>query len=257
MGLQRFLALGLALGRAIVFSHCTHPGDPWMVGNRQLFKSAYPYQCDEPHLIFGEHYVGHGGIDLRWSLERQKLMHNCGHAEVALDLNSKELPQFRHGSQNVLQNPHVGFYAACTGPSWRSRKGCTNAWNHDQMTCDTRARAGCADVASVFGPLLLSPEATSASKRPVEGASNRGRRLLANVSASATEHELDEEEMPEQQPQVQAEEQRKGEMQQERVEEERQGEEGQGKHDDFGRRLGKQRPLPKNPWPRGRKGGLD
>ena len=34
MGLQRFMALGLALGRAVVFSHCSHPGDQWLVNNR-------------------------------------------------------------------------------------------------------------------------------------------------------------------------------------------------------------------------------
>ena len=109
MGLQRFLAMGLSLGRAVVFSHCTHKGDPWQVSGRGLWKNAAAYQCDESHLIFGDHYVGHGGIDLRWSVERQELMRKCMHREVTLDLNSKQLPQFRHGSMSVVNNPHAAF----------------------------------------------------------------------------------------------------------------------------------------------------
>ena len=43
-GLQRFLAMGLSLGRAVVFSHCTHKGDPWQVSGRGSPLRASPRQ---------------------------------------------------------------------------------------------------------------------------------------------------------------------------------------------------------------------
>ena len=97
MGLQRFLALGLALGRAVVFSHCASDEDPWLVTGRRLFKLAHPYDCAEPHLSMGEHYTGPNGIDLRWNPPRQALFRQCGFSETPLDTNSKALPQWHDG----------------------------------------------------------------------------------------------------------------------------------------------------------------
>ena len=154
MGLQRFLALGIALGRAVVFSHCTSPEDRWQVTGRALFKNAQPYECDDPHLSMGDHYVGFGGIDIRWSVERQRLLKSCGFQEVALDLNEKDLPQ----AHNVFNQPHMAF-----GQCRKGWHGCDHGWNHDQMGCDVRAKAGCPDLRKIFGPPDMCPCASKFS----------------------------------------------------------------------------------------------
>ena len=151
MGLQRFLALGLALGRAVVFSHCTSSDDPWLVRGRAIWKNAAPYTCEEPHLSVGEHYVGFGGIDLRWDPPKQKLLRACGYTEMPLDLNDKMLPQMA----NQI-NPH-GAFRVCK----RNWKGCISGWNHDQMGCDFRARGGCPTLSTLFGPAVPQNESTS------------------------------------------------------------------------------------------------
>ena len=173
MGLQRFLAVALALGRAVVFSHCSSREDPWQVTGRALWKNAAAYACDEPHLSIGEHYVGFDGIDLRWSPERQRLLRECGFHEMALDLNDKRLPQVR----NVASSPHIAFGACRKG--WA---GCLSGWNHDQMACDFRARAGCPDVTRLFGPPLNATDAASKPAGARRGANRReaGRRDAAH-----------------------------------------------------------------------------
>ena len=169
MGLQRFMALGLALGRAVVFSHCWSHDDPWQLGNKQLFKSAFPYRCDEPHLSVGDHYVGHGGIDLRWSPERQRLMKSCGHREKALDLNRKTLPQF-HGLPDRANVAHGTCSKHRTKGKW---KGCDRMWNHDQMNCDVRAKGHCPDAVYLFGPRFANNASTSQGRR-LKGTSGGG-----------------------------------------------------------------------------------
>ena len=170
MGLQRFLALGLALGRAVVFSACTSRDDPWLVKGRALWKNAAAYSCDEPHLSMGDHYVGFGGIDLRWSPERQKVLRSCGYSEMALDLNNRALPQMAGE-----KNPHSAFMG-CKN-KWN---GCTNGWNHDQMGCDFRARAGCPDTARLFGPNRTLRPRLRPRLRPQQKAG--GRRLAQQIS---------------------------------------------------------------------------
>ncbi len=143
--MQRFLAIGMLLGRAVVFSPCRSRADEWQVKGHALFKSAFPYDCDEPHLSFAEHYVGYGGIDLGWSPERQLLMARCNHSETSLNLHDHALPP--HPSATT--KPGRGARLAGCRPGW---KGCVSGWNVDSMTCDTRTNAGCPDLASIFAP---------------------------------------------------------------------------------------------------------
>ena len=160
MGLHRFLALGLALGRAVVFSHCSSATDPWAIRGRGIFKGAHPYDCNEPHLVFGEHYRGPHGIDLRWSEERIALFRGCGHTELALDLHSKALPQVEH----VGQNP-AALLRGCPA-DW---VGCGAGWHSDQMACDVRVKAGCAELDLVLGDrqvVSLAPNSKWAYQPP-------------------------------------------------------------------------------------------
>ena len=160
MGLQRFMALGLALGRAVVFSHCSSPSDSWAVTGRSLFKAAHPYECAESHLVFGDHYRGPGGIDFRWNHERQELFRRCGLRETSLDLNAADLPR-----APKPDNPNWAF-TTCK-KSW---KGCASGWNADQMGCDFRSKARCPDINSILGdvpyaPLPVKAPATTTGKR--------------------------------------------------------------------------------------------
>ena len=134
MGLHRFMAAALSFGRAVVFSTCAAPDDPWRLKHRQLWKAAHPYNCGVPHLSPASFYEGYGGIDLRWTPARRRIMSQCNISEVTLDLNSKDLAK-------VDKKRWCGTY-------W---KGCRQGWNQDQMECDVRAKAGCPDLISLFG----------------------------------------------------------------------------------------------------------
>ena len=136
LSFQRFTALALAMGRALVFSACEAPDDRWRVRGRQIFKDAKPFDCATPHMSFAELYEGWAGIDLRWTPQRRELLRGCGFDETTLNLNSPELPVL-----NWTAMPCV----------WGN--ACRRDQNPDlRMSCARYASAHCPAIWDVFGP---------------------------------------------------------------------------------------------------------
>ena len=54
-----------------------------MRGER-LWKNAQPFDCGRSHLSVADYYEGLGGIDFRWSAERQRHFAACGVREPAV-----------------------------------------------------------------------------------------------------------------------------------------------------------------------------
>ena len=141
MGLHRFLAVAIALGRALVYSTCDAPDDRWAVSGHTLFKDSVPYSCATPHLNLADFYEGWGGIDLRWTPERRETLRRCNISELSVNTNARSYAQAQRFSAASLRRP-------CK-PGW---VGCRNGWSNDQMDCDVRAKAGCPDLQRLFGP---------------------------------------------------------------------------------------------------------
>eukprot|EP00966_Prymnesium_polylepis_P200428 4644519-Prymnesium_polylepis.1 len=133
-GFQRWVALALVLGRALVFSPCESADDAWAVRGAGIFKNAQPYSCGEPHLDFAEYYGGHAGIDYRWTPARRELLRGCGIHETRLDFSSADLPS------------HDAHQVKC------AFAGCDLATNPDiWMSCGKWAGAHCPALHEVFG----------------------------------------------------------------------------------------------------------
>ena len=147
MGFVRFLTLALAMGRALVFSACTSEADPWAVRGKRLWKNAQPFDCGRSHLSVADYYEGLGGIDFRWSAERQRRFAACGVRETTLDLMAR--------STLTL----AGAQAA--NPQCPTRwQGC-GAYRRtpDRMGCDYNAMARCPDWRALFaegGPMAAN-----------------------------------------------------------------------------------------------------
>lgn len=141
MSVQRFTALAISMGRALVFSACEAPDDVWAVRGRRLFKNAHPYDCTVSHLSFSEVYEGWDGVDLRWTEARRRMMRSCAAVELTLDLNDARLPALNWSSA-----------PPCT---WQ--EDCTDQANPDlYVPCDRDAH--CPALWEVFGPEGGRPE---------------------------------------------------------------------------------------------------
>jgi len=148
LGLMRFVALAMAMGRALVFSACSSASDKWAVRGKSLWKNAQPFDCAKTHLSVADYYEGFGGIDYRWSAARHQLMSACGTNETSLNLMSlatlRAAPE-RHGGGGGGGGPDV-------------------------MACDKGALARCPDLRRLFGDgdgAGSSPTAASLAAAPL------------------------------------------------------------------------------------------
>ena len=71
-----------------------------MRGER-LWKNAQPFDCGRSHLSVAEYYEGLGGIDFRWSAERQRRFAACGVRETTLDLMARSTLTLAQGQPAV------------------------------------------------------------------------------------------------------------------------------------------------------------